>query len=146
MSLKEKTIEELEQMSYTDIAYEVIKEKGKKFNTPNLFKEVCKLLKLSDAEFEEKIGDFFTALTTDGRFILINSSLWDLKENHKANIVIDNDEEEETEDVENAEENEDDVVSDDLEDDYSDEATDDSDNDEDDFNDLTIIDEEDLEE
>lgn len=145
MSLKEKTIEELEQMSYTDIAYEVIKEKGKKFNTPNLFKEVCKLLKLSDAEFEEKIGDFFTALTTDGRFILINSSLWDLKENHKANIVVD-DEEEETEDVEKTEEDEDDVVSDDLEDDYSDEATDDSDNDEDDFNDLTIIDEEDLDE
>jgi DNA-directed RNA polymerase subunit delta len=146
MSLKEKTIEELEQMSYTDIAYEVIKEKGKKFNTPNLFKEVCKLLKLDDAEFEEKIGDFFTALTTDGRFILINSSLWDLKENHKANIVVDNDEEEETEDIENTEENEDDVVSDDLEDDYSDEATDDSDSDEDDFNDLTIIDEEDLDE
>ena len=145
MSLKEKTIEELEQMSYTDIAYEVIKEKGKKFNTPNLFKEVCKLLKLDDAEFEEKIGDFFTALTTDGRFILINSSLWDLKENHKANIVVD-DEEDETEDVEKSEEDEDDVVSDDLEDDYSDEATDDSDNDEDDFNDLTIIDEEDLDE
>ena len=145
MSLKEKTIEELEQMSYTDIAYEVIKEKGKKFNTPNLFKEVCKLLKLGDAEFEEKIGDFFTALTTDGRFILINSSLWDLKENHKANIVVD-DEEEETEDIEKSEEDEDDVVSDDLEDDYSDESTDDSDNDEDDFNDLTIIDEEDLDE
>jgi DNA-directed RNA polymerase subunit delta len=146
MSLKEKTIEELEQMSYTDIAYEVIKEKGKKFNTPNLFKEVCKLLKLGDAEFEEKIGDFFTALTTDGRFILINSSLWDLKENHKANIVVD-DEEEETEDIEKSEddeENED--MHDDLEDDYSDEATDDSDNDEDDFNDLTIIDEEDLDE
>lgn len=145
MSLKEKTIEELEQMSYTDIAYEVIKEKGKKFNTPNLFKEVCKLLKLGEAEFEEKIGDFFTALTTDGRFILINSTFWDLKENHKANIVVD-DEEDETEDVEKTEEDEDDVVSDDLEDDYSDEATDDSDNDEDDFNDLTIIDEEDLDE
>ena len=145
MSLKEKTIEELEQMSYTDIAYEVIKEKGKKFNTPNLFKEVCKLLKLGEAEFEEKIGDFFTALTTDGRFILINSTFWDLKENHKANIVVD-DEEEETEDIEKSEEDEDDVVSDDLEDDYSDESTDDSDNDEDDFNDLTIIDEEDLDE
>ena len=145
MSLKEKTIEELEQMSYTDIAYEIIKEKGKKFNTPNLFKEVCKLLKLDEAEYEAKIGDFFTALTTDGRFILINSTYWDLKENHKANIVVD-DEEDETEDVEKSEEDEDDVVNDDLEDDYSDEATDDSDNDEDDFNDLTIIDEEDLEE
>ena len=146
MSLKEKTIEELEQMSYTDIAYEVIKEKGKKFNTPNLFKEVCKLLKLGEAEFEEKIGDFFTALTTDGRFILINSTFWDLKENHKANIVVD-DEEEETEDIEKSEEDEENEdMHDDLEDDYSDEATDDSDNDEDDFNDLTIIDEEDLDE
>ena len=61
MSIKKKSIEELELMSYTDIAYEIIKEDKKKYDTKKLFKEVCKLLKLSDAEFEEKIGDFFTA-------------------------------------------------------------------------------------
>ena len=142
MSLKEKTIEELEQMSYTDIAYEVIKEKGKKFNTPNLFKEVCKLLKLGDAEFEEKIGDFFTALTTDGRFILINSTNWDLKENHVVKVVVDNGDEEEVEpDTEEDEITDEDNQ--DIEDDYSDEAVDDV-ADEEDMKDLTIVDEEDI--
>ena len=39
MSIRKKNIEELELMSYTDIAYEIIKEdKKKKYNTPNLFK------------------------------------------------------------------------------------------------------------
>ena len=52
MSIREKNLEELELMSYTDIAYEIIKEDKKAYNTPNLFKEVCKLLELSEAEFE----------------------------------------------------------------------------------------------
>ena len=71
MSIRKKSIEELELMSYTDIAYEIIKEDNKQYNTPNLFKEVCKLLEMSDEEFTEKLSDFFTALTTDGRFIFI---------------------------------------------------------------------------
>ena len=54
MSIREKNLEELELMSYTDIAYEIIKEDKKAYNTPNLFKEVSKLLQLSEAEFEEK--------------------------------------------------------------------------------------------
>ena len=83
MKIRKKSIDELELMSYTDIAYEIIKEDKKQYNTPSLFKEVCDLLNLSNEEFEEKIGDFFTALTTDKRFILIDSINWDLKENHK---------------------------------------------------------------
>ena len=141
MSIRKKSIEELELMSYTDIAYEIIKEDKKKYNTPNLFKEVCKLLELSDEEFAEKLSDFFTALTTDGRFILINSTNWDLKENHVVKVVVDEGDEEEIEvDEEEVEEDED------IEDDYSDEAVDDSKDDEEDMKDLTIVDEEDIEE
>ena len=148
MSLKEKTIEELEQMSYTDIAYEIIKEDKKQYNTPNLFKEVCSLLNLSEEEFEEKIGDFFTALTTDKRFILIDSINWDLKENHKVNVVIDNGDEEDisSEEINEDEELEDDSLEESEEDDYSDESIDDSQNAEEDIQELTIIDEDDLEE
>lgn len=76
MSIREKDKLDLELMSYTDIAYEIIKEDKKQYNTPNLFREVCNLLELSEAEFEAKIGDFFTALTTDKRFILIDSVNW----------------------------------------------------------------------
>jgi len=143
MSIRKKKLEELELMSYTDIAYEIIKEDKKKYDTKKLFTEVCKLLELDENTFIEQIGDFFTALTTDGRFIFIDSKAWDLKENHKVNIVVDDGDEEdieieENEDEENSEENED------IEDDYSDEAVDDSKEDEDDLGELTIVDEEDI--
>ena len=39
MSIRKKDLLELELMSYTDIAYEIIKEDNKKYNTPKLFKE-----------------------------------------------------------------------------------------------------------
>ena len=147
MSIRKMSIEELELMSYNDIAYEIIKEdKKKKYNTPTLFKEVCKLLGLSDEEFAEKLGDFFTALTTDGRFILIDSTTWDLKENHKVKIVVDDGDEEEIESDEEDETDEESEDTEDIEDDYSDEAVDDSKDDEEDMKDLTIVDEEDIEE
>lgn len=147
MSIKKMSIEELELMSYNDIAYEIIKEdKKKKYNTPTLFKEVCKLLGLSDEEFAEKLADFFTALTTDGRFILIDSTNWDLKENHAVKVVVDDGDEEEIESDEEDESEDDPENSEDIEDDYSDEAVDSSSEDEEDMQDLTIVDEEDIEE
>ena len=158
MSIRKKDLLDLELMSYTDIAYEIIKEDKKQYNTPTLFKEVCKLLQLSDEEFDEKIGDFFTALSTDKRFIFIDSVNWDLKENHVVKVVVDDGEDEITDDldVEDEEENEDDEEDDemendddnyidkDLEDDYSDEAVDDVDSD--DLDELTILDEDEIEE
>lgn len=139
MSIREKDKLDLELMSYTDIAYEIIKEDKKQYNTPNLFREVCNLLELSEAEFEAKIGDFFTALTTDKRFILIDSVNWDLKENHVVKVVVD-DGEEESEDEEEETTDEDDAI----EDDYTDESDDDYM--EDDLEDLNIVDEDDIEE
>lgn len=146
MGIREKEKLELELMSYTDIAYEIIKEDKKQYNTPNLFKEVCNLLELTESEFESKIGDFFTALTTDKRFILIDSVNWDLKENHIVKVVIDDDSD--SDDIQE-EEQEDEVEETDEEenideDDYSEDAIDDIDSD--DMEDLTIIDDEDLEE
>lgn len=150
MSIRKKEKLDLELMSYTDIAYEIIKEDKKQYNTPNLFKEVCNLLEMSEAEFEAKIGDFFTALSTDKRFILIDSVNWDLKENHVVKVVVDEGEDDvidETEDSEDEEENDEMSIEDeleDLEDDYSDDDMDDLPEDE--FEDLSIVDEEDLEE
>lgn len=148
MSIRKKDTLELELMSYTDIAYEIIKEDKKQYNTPNLFKEVCNLLQLSEEDFESKIGDFFTALTTDKRFILIESVNWDLKENHIVKVVVDDGEEEVPEDMDDDEEQEDEDESNDeevdIEDDYSDDEIDDIE--EDDLEDLTIIDDEEIEE
>ncbi|MBR2712987.1 MAG: DNA-directed RNA polymerase subunit delta [Bacilli bacterium] len=143
MSIRKKDLLDLELMSYTDIAYEIIKEDKKKYTTPKLFKEVCTLLQLSDEEYAEKIGDFFTALTTDGRFILLDSTNWDLKENHVVKIVVDEGDEEEIE-VDSEEETENTEENTDIEDDYSDESVDNSNDDEEDMKDLTIVDEEDI--
>ena len=153
MSIRKKDILDLELMSYSDIAYEIIKEDKKQYNTPNLFKEVCKLLGLSDEEFEEKIGDFFTALSTDQRFILIDSVNWDLKENHVVKVVVDEGEDDMPEDI-NEDEDEDSEeetdtddnndIDEDIEDDYSDDDMDDIK--EDDLEDLTILSEDEIEE
>lgn len=145
MSIRKMKLEELELMSYNDIAYEIIKTDKKKYDTKKLFKEVCNLLKLDEDTYLEQIGDFFTALTTDGRFILLDSKNWDLKENHKVKVVIDDGDEEEIEEGTLDEEASDDT-DEDLEDDYSDEAIDDSKEDEEDLQDLTIVDEDDIEE
>lgn len=145
MSIRKMKLEELELMSYNDIAYELIKTDKKKYDTKKLFKEVCNLLKLDEDTYLEQIGDFFTALTTDGRFILLDSKNWDLKENHKVKVVIDDGDEEEIEEGTLDDEASDDT-DEDLEDDYSDEAIDDSKEDEEDLQDLTIVDEDDIEE
>lgn len=147
MSIRKKEKLDLELMSYTDIAYEILKEDKKQYNTPNLFREVCNLLELSEEEFEAKIGDFFTALSTDKRFILIDSVNWDLKENHIVKVVVDDDSESDEETDDSEEENEEEVETEEEmdEDDYSEDAIDDIDDD-DDMDDLTIIDDEDIEE
>ena len=151
MSIRKKDKLDLELMSYTDIAYEIIREDKKQYNTPNLFKEVCNLLEMSESEFEAKIGDFFTALSTDKRFILIDSVNWDLKENHVVKVVVDEGEDDVIDESEDSDEEDDEDEEpsmedelEDLEDDYSDDDIDDLPEDE--FEDLSIVDEEDLEE
>ncbi len=143
--LKDISREDLELMSYTDISYHILKEKGQTLNTPAIFKEVCKLLNFSDGLFEEKIGDFYTSLTIDKRFTLLDNFEWDLRERNLSkddDIDEDEDEEkteddvEEVEEDEGEEETEDDLsLDDDLEDDVE----------EDEFEDLPIVDEDELE-
>lgn len=93
MDISKMSKDELELLSYKDIAYHIIKKAKESKTTVALFKEICRLLEMSDREYEALIGDFFTSLTTDKRFILLNSSEWDLKENHVVNTVVDESEE-----------------------------------------------------
>ncbi len=144
MKLKNMSKEELETMSYTDITYMLLKENKKSMNTASIFKKICELLDLSEEEYTEKIGDFYTSLTTDKRFILLENAEWDLKDKHKVEIVLEDDEDEE----EFEEENEEDEENPDEESSESVEITDDEIDldDDDDMDDLTIIDEDDIEE
>ena len=89
------TEDELLSMSYDDVAYRILENRKKKIKIQDLFKEVIKVMKLDDSVFEKHLADFFELLTIDKRFIMLEKGYWDLKINHKAKIVIDEDEEEE---------------------------------------------------
>ena len=53
-SLKNLKYEDLEVMSYSDIAELILKENGKEKSTADLFREICDLLKLPEKTFENK--------------------------------------------------------------------------------------------
>ena len=145
MKLKDMKKEELEVLSYTDLTEMILKENKKPMNTASIFKKICNLLELSDDEYTNKIGDYYTSLTTDKRFILLDSAEWDLKDKHKVEIVMDDEDEEEEE-----EEYDEDLDDENEENDENEslEITDDEVDldDDDDMDDLTIVDEKEEEE
>ena len=148
MSIKMKK-DELELLSNKDIAALILEDGNKPFNTADLFKKIIKLLELPESSFEEKIADFYTALATDKRFILLDNGKWDLRNNHTSDKVlkIKIDDEDEDEDDEEKEEDEEDNSYDDMEedsyDDTEDEEYDEETNEE--VKDLVVIDEDELE-
>lgn len=142
MKLKDMPIEELELLSYTDITYKILIENQKSMTTAALFREICKLLELSDSDFDSKIGDYYTSLTLDKRFVLLKNNEWDVRDNHSVEIIID-DEDEDEEEVEESEEDNDEEEE--TEENMLDDDTLDDDLD-DDMDDLSIIDEEEVEE
>ncbi len=141
MKLNNYTIEELETLPFDDIAYMILKEKGKKMKINEIFKIICDKLNLGDAAFEEQIGDFFSLLATEKRFIQLDKGYWDLRENHTAEISI-KEIEDELDDEVLVEENDDDDEKDDKEDNYYDTIDDmDDDEEDDDLKDLVVVDE-----
>ena len=145
-SFDELTKEEAELLSYKDITYILINEKGK-MNTASLFRLIADKLELSSSAFEKQIGEYYTMLSTDKRFLLLQDGEWDLRDKHTSDKVIktpisdDAEEEEEEEETgleEDEEESEDDVDNYDVDDD-------DDDSQDEDLKDLVILDEDELE-
>lgn len=135
---------ELELLPYTEIARIYLEENKTTKTTADLFKEICNLLELTDEEYVDNIADFFESLTTSKEFILLEDGTWDLKSNHKVKVVI-----EDIEDEVEEEENQEDEEIDETEEDDLDSVDDDSfidDDADDDLADLTIVDDDELEE
>ena len=133
MNLKDISKEELESMSYDEIAYLVLEQNGKKMKLLDLFKKVCKVLELPEETVEDRIADFFELLSINKKFVLLPNGYWDLSTNHVQDMVAED--EEDTEDTIEDEENDDDDI-------FYDTDLDDSDDDDDDLKDLVIIDDE----
>ena len=139
--MKKYKKEELELLSNKDITNLLLEEKGKQ-KTADLFRKIIKLLELPESTFDQKIGDYYTSLTTDKRFILLEDGKWDLRSRHTSDKVIkvmdeDDEEEEETEEEETEEET--------VDYDSIDSDEDDLDDDDDDLKDLVILDEDEME-
>lgn len=139
MKLKDLSKEELEAMSYDDIALMILTESGKQYKINELFKKVCDLIGLSENEFMDKLPAFFEVLSTDHRFIMLENGLWDLKTKHSTKVVFETDDEEEIEEIE-LEEVEEEEIEEEEEDIFRDNE-DEIDDDDDDLKDLVIIDE-----
>jgi len=142
MKISDLTQDELDVMGYDDIAFMILDESNKKMKLADLFKKVCKILLLSDAEYEERLVPFFELLTSDQRFIMLEKGNWDLRSKHSTKIVIDEEEDDDiildvSDEIEEEEEtNNDDIF-------YDREETDDTT--EDDLKDLVVVDEDDEE-
>ena len=143
MSLSKMKKEDLELLSNKDITNLILEESKKPLNTAELFKKIIKLLELPDSVFETKIGDYYTALSTDKRFILLDDGSWDLRSRHTSDKVVKVTDEEEDEDtdvdtdqIEQEEIEEDDY--DDTDEEYDEDASEE-------LKDLVVIDEDDLE-
>ncbi|MEG2457612.1 MAG: DNA-directed RNA polymerase subunit delta [Bacilli bacterium] len=135
MKFKSVTKEDLETMSFDNIAYTILKEKNKKMKTTELFKIICDTLELGDKAYEEQIADFFTLLATEKRFIQLEKGYWDLKDNHQTKLDISSVDEDD-DDIELGE----DSTEEDTEIFYDDKDAD-EDSEDDDLKDLVVVDE-----
>ena len=142
MSLKTMKKEDLELLSNKDITHLILEEKGGQ-NTADLFKRIIKLLELPESIFDNKIGDYYTALTTDKRFIILEDGKWDLRSRHTSDKIVkvseEDDDDEDIEDIKDTEEESEELY------DSIDNDEDDIDDKEDDLKDLVVLDEDELE-
>lgn len=139
--LKNMKLEELEILSYADLTELILKEENKTFTTPVLFRKICDLLGYTDEEYTDKIGDYYTSLTTDKRFVFLDNNEWDLREKNPVDIFLEDDEDEE-EEIEDEEEE----IEDEYEEDIDTALDDDELDDNEELDDLAILTDEELEE
>jgi DNA-directed RNA polymerase subunit delta len=79
MKLANLSKEEVSEMAYIEIANVLLIEKKEAIDFKVMMDKIQKLLGLSDAEVSEKMGQFYTDLNVDGRFISIGDNRWGLK-------------------------------------------------------------------
>lgn len=145
MKIKDMKQEDLELLSYTDLTELILKESKKGMTTPQIFKEICSILGLTDEEYAAKIGDYYTSLTTDKRFIFLdNEAEWDLRDRHVIKIIVADDDEEDA--LEETEEEEEEIIEEVEEEDIDSVIDDDLDDDDDDMEELSIVSDDELEE
>lgn len=144
MKLSSMKKEQLELLTKIDLTKLILEDSKKAMTTAELFKEIIRLLELPASTFENKVVDYYTALSTDKNFVLLDDGKWDLRSHHKSDkvIVMDDEDDEEELDTEDEIEQEEE---DDLSNVYSEDDDFGDDSDDDDFKNLVVVDEDELE-
>ena len=145
MSLDKMTKEELELLSYKDITAIILEEAGA-MNTLELFEKIVSLLELPKSTVDNKISEYYTTLSTDKNFLLLEDGKWDLRKRHTSDkVLMAQDQDDEDEDEEESDE-EDKLEMSEEEEDYDSQISDEDDFDDgdDDLKDLVVLDEEEL--
>ena len=135
--------EDIKDLSYKDITNMILENNKSGMNTIDLFTTIVDLLELPKDTIDTKIADYYTSLTTDKRFLLVDG-LWDLRSRHTSDKVLvdatddelDEEEFEETDELDV--ENEEDSYADDIDNDTT------YDEDDDGLGDLVILDEDEI--
>ena len=142
--MKEIKKEDIKDLSYKDITYKILEKENCGINTLDLFTRIINLLELPNSMIDTNIADYYTSLTTDKRFVLVDG-LWDLRIRHTSDKVLTSselDEEDEEEIIDEQEEEEDEEPN------FDEEMIDDEsgyDDDDDGLQDLVVLDEDEME-
>lgn len=134
--------ENIENLSYKDITYLILEKENCGMNTLDLFTKIVNLLELPSNTIDASIADYYTSLTTDKRFLMVDG-LWDLRTRHTSDkvLTLPDEEEEEEEDIIEQEDMEDEEPS------FDEEMVDDEntyDDEDDGLSDLVVLDEDEM--
>lgn len=141
MSIKNLTKEDIDTLSYEELAYLIIQDKHSKMKIIDIFKKICELKNMNEKEFEDKIADFYDLISTNKEFLVLEKGYCDLRKNHTPNVIIDDEDDVDTEEIE---ENIEDDVEETEEDIYYDNSSEEDDVDTDDeLSDFIVVDEDD---
>ena len=141
MSIKNLTKEDIDTLSYEELAYLIIQDKHSKMKIIDIFKKICELKNMNEKEFEDKIADFYDLISTNKEFLVLEKGYCDLRKNNTTNVIIDDEDDVDTEEIE---ENIEDDVEETEEDIYYDNSSDEDDVDTDDeLSDFIVVDEDD---
>lgn len=73
--------------SIVEVAYEVLVKQKKPMDFSKMWNDVSKTLEMSRDEKDKYISVFYTQLSIDERFVLLEDNQWDLREKHKFDKV-----------------------------------------------------------
>lgn len=78
VSLDQLTKEELQEMSFIEIAFEIMQSRKQPIAFYDLIKQIGEILDISEEEMKDKISQFYTDLNIDGRFLNVGDNTWGL--------------------------------------------------------------------